>query len=143
MKKRYVFGLLVFGGILAAMIGGETPQERGEREATEEAVWRRQIEAEKGKLAERMKAHQGEYNKTMDCAARRVSNSTVEAHYQSFLIHRPDLVSSAQRDHMINSWLDAIEACGGDLSAFAYQMSDDPDGLMVKGLTVALIRQGR
>ncbi|BBF80694.1 hypothetical protein [Asticcacaulis excentricus] len=143
MKKRYVVGLLMVGGFFAALYGCESPQEQREREAAEEAVWREQIATEKAKLVERMKAHPGEYNKTMDCAARRVSVATEEAHYQTFLIHRPELVSAAQRDHMINSWLDAIEGCGGDLGAFAAQMANDPDDLTMKGLTIALVRQGR
>lgn len=99
--------------------------------------------AQKASMKAKIDASPGPYNATLDCAAKRVSDNTARTQYLLFLYNRPDLTTEAGRTNASHDWIDSIDACGGDMTALANEMGQDDDDLIMKGLVIALIRQGR
>lgn len=79
----------------------------------------------------------------LNCAAKRVSDRTVETTYLIWINERGDLTTRANRDDAALDSINAIEACGGNLAALAREMKADGENLIHKGLAMAMLEEGR
>ena len=78
------------------------------------------------------------------CAAREVSDQTVETTYRVFLYERGDLTTDAERQAASEDVLGTYEnTCGGDIIAMANSLQRDDSDTVHKGFVLAMLKEGR
>lgn len=129
--------LMVFGTLFAALAlnGCGLAEADAEADAAELAAGRQVIR-------DRLAVTGPVTNKTLLCAARRVSDATAEASLLAFINERGDLNTPQQREAASRETVSAIEACGGNIQALAADLASHGDDVPYL-FAVAVLQVGR
>ncbi|CAN7606868.1 hypothetical protein LJR164_004427 [Phenylobacterium sp. LjRoot164] len=110
-------------------------------ETTDPATARNELVAERVAMLERAKSTGFDVPK-LDCPARKVSDETAEAMLMLWVNKRTDLVDDTKLRTFSDDMITAFEACGADMDSVINEMRTSDD-LLMKGLSIAILKAGR